>query len=128
VSIDANFLADSRDVAALIGAVELCREIGNSRPLEPYARRELMPGPLKGRALEEWLRRAAGTYFHPAGTARMGRDGDLESVVDGRLRVHGIDRLRIADASVMPIITTGNTMAPCAMIGERAAALALGTQ
>ena len=127
VSIDANFLADSRDVAALIGAVELCREIGNSQPLEPFVRRELMPGPLKGRALEEWLRRAAGTYFHPAGTARMGREGDPESVVDGRLRVHGIDGLRIADASIMPSITTGNTMAPCAMIGERAAALALGS-
>jgi choline dehydrogenase len=58
----------------------------------------------------------------------MGRDGDSESVVDGRLKVHGIDRLRIADASVMPSITTGNTMAPCAMIGERAAALVLGAR
>jgi len=68
-----------------------------------------------------WLRRAAGTYYHQAGTAKMGRDP--LAVVDGALRVHGIRCLRIADGSVMPTITTGNTMAPCAMIGERAAAL-----
>jgi choline dehydrogenase len=73
--------------------------------------------------LEAWLRQAAGTYFHQSGTARMGRDA--EAVVDGALRVHGIERLRVADASVMPTITTGNTMAPCAMIGERAAELLL---
>jgi choline dehydrogenase len=73
--------------------------------------------------MERWLRRAAGTYFHQAGTAKMGRD-EL-SVVDGSLRVYGVQGLRIADASVMPSITTGNTMAPCVMIGERAADLLL---
>ena len=123
VRIDANFLDDPRDVAALMQAITLCREIGNSAPLRDFVRRELMPGPLAGPSLVAWLRRAAGTYFHQAGTARMGRESDPEAVVDGALRVHGLRGLRIADGSVMPTITTGNTMAPCAMIGERAAGL-----
>jgi choline dehydrogenase len=78
-----------------------------------------MPGNLKGRDLEEFVRLAATTYWHPCGTAKMGRD-DL-AVVDGALRVYGIDNLRIADASIMPRITSGNIMAPCVVIGERAA-------
>jgi choline dehydrogenase len=80
-------------------------------------------GSLDQSALERWLRNAAGTYFHQTCTAKMGRDA--MSVVDGSLRVYGIEGLRIADGSVMPQITTGNTMAPCVLIGERAAELAL---
>jgi len=121
VAVHANFLEDPRDVTALLRAVELCREIGHSAPLRPFVRRELMPGPLGPAALEGWLRRAAGTYFHQTCTARMGRDA--LAVVDGALRVHGLRSLRIADGSVMPSITTGNTMAPCVLIGERAADL-----
>lgn len=123
VAIHANFLSEPQDVRALLTAVELCRHIGNAAPLKPFARRELMPGPLGRPALERWLREAAGTYFHQTCTAKMGRDA--LSVVDGSLRVYGIERLRIADGSVMPNITTGNTMAPCVMIGERAADLLL---
>jgi choline dehydrogenase len=121
LAIHANFLSDRRDVDALLRAVELCREIGNGGPLAPYRKRELMPGPLKGAQLEQWLRNAAGTYFHQTCTAKMGRDA--MSVVDGCLKVYGVKGLRIADGSVMPAITTGNTMAPCVMIGERAAEL-----
>jgi choline dehydrogenase len=121
LAIHANFLRDRRDVAALLLAVELCRSIGNSPPLQAFARRELMPGPLNAMDREHWLRCAAGTYFHPSCTAKMGRDA--MSVVDGSLRVYGVHGLRIADGSVMPAITTGNTMAPCVMIGERAAQL-----
>jgi choline dehydrogenase len=73
--------------------------------------------------MEQWLRRASGTYFHQTCTAKMGRDA--MSVVDGSLRVYGVSGLRIADGSVMPAITTGNTMAPCVMIAERAADLLL---
>jgi choline dehydrogenase len=91
--------------------------------LHRFARRELMPGALGAADMEQWLRRAAGTYFHQSCTAKMGRDA--MSVVDGSLRVYGVQGLRIADASVMPAITTGNTMAPCVMIGERAASLVL---
>jgi len=121
ISVQSGFLADPRDVRALLEAVDRCRAIGNAAALAPFVRRELMPGPLDASAMEAWLRQAAGTYFHPTCTAKMGRD-DL-SVVDGALRVHGLSGLRIADGSVMPQITTGNTMAPCVMIGERAADL-----
>jgi choline dehydrogenase len=125
VAIHANFLADRRDVVALLEAVALCREIGNAPPLRQFVRRELMPGNLDAADMEHWLRRAAGTYFHQTCTAKMGRDA--MSVVDGSLRVYGVQRLRIADGSVMPAITAGNTMAPCVVIGERAADLLLST-
>jgi choline dehydrogenase len=78
-----------------------------------------MPGNLRGRELEAYIRNAASTYWHQVGTAKMGRDP--MAVVDSNLRVRGINRLRIADGSIMPRITTGNTMAPCVVIGERAA-------
>jgi choline dehydrogenase len=77
-----------------------------------------LPGNLKGADLEDFIRNAASTYWHQTCTAKMGRD-DM-SVVDANLKVYGIDGLRIADGSVMPRITTGNTMAPCVIIGERA--------
>jgi len=99
--------------------VELCREIGNSAPLRPYVKREVMPGPANGPARETFIRNAATTFFHLCGTARMGRDD--ESVVDSCLKVHGIEKLRVADGSVMPLVTSANTMAPCVIIGERAA-------
>jgi choline dehydrogenase len=78
-----------------------------------------MPGNLKGRDLEDFVRDAAASYWHMCGTAKMGHDAD--SVVDASLRVYGTENLRVADASVMPRITTGNTMAPCVIVGERAA-------
>jgi choline dehydrogenase len=99
--------------------VQLCREIGNSAALQPFTKREAMPGNLKGAELEAFVRDAAQSYWHQSCTARMGRDST--SVVDGRLKVYGIEHLRIADASIMPRVTTGNTMAPCVIIGERAA-------
>jgi choline dehydrogenase-like flavoprotein len=77
-----------------------------------------MPGGLKGGALKDFIRQAAMTYFHQTCTARMGRDP--MAVVDGTLQVYGIKNLRIADGSIMPRVTTGNTMAPCIVIGERA--------
>jgi choline dehydrogenase len=106
---------------ALIRAIELCREIGNSAAMSPFVKREVMPGNLAGRALESFVRDAAAAYLHQNCTAKMGRDE--MSVVDGRLQVYGIDNLRIADGSIMPRVTTGNTMAPCVIIGERAAEL-----
>jgi len=78
-----------------------------------------MPGNLKGVDLENFIRNAATTYSHETCTAKMGRDA--MSVVDGKLKVYGIENLRIADGSIMPRVTTGNTMAPCVIIGERAA-------
>ena len=112
-------LADPDDLTVAVAAVELCREVANSAALRPYNKREVMPGDLKGRELVRFVRDAASTYWHQTGTAKMGLD-EL-SVVDGNLKVYGVQRLRIADGSIMPRITTGNTMAPCVIIGERAA-------
>jgi choline dehydrogenase len=119
VEIVADTLADPADVKALIQAVELCREIGNSPSMSPFVKREVMPGNLAGSALENFIRDGASTIHHQTCTAKMGRD-DI-SVVDSRLKVYGIDNLRIADGSVLPRVTTGNTMAPCVIIGEKAA-------
>jgi choline dehydrogenase len=74
---------------------------------------------LKGKELENFIRDGTLSYWHQTCTAKMGRDP--MSVVDGSLKVYGIDNLRIADGSIMPRVTTGNTMAPCVIIGERAA-------
>lgn len=119
VLIYPNFLSTEQDIKALTRCVEICRELGNSGYLKSFAKREVMPGPLKGKELERFIRNAAGTYFHETCTCKMGQDE--MSVVDGKLKVRGIEGLRIADGSVMPAITTGNTMAPCVIIGERCA-------
>jgi choline dehydrogenase len=118
VQIEANTLSEREDMKAAVACVQLCREVGNSIPLGPYTKREVMPGALKGAELEDFIRDAASTYHHQTCTAKMGRDP--MSVVDARLRVYGIEHLRIADGSIMPQVTTGNTMAPCVIIGERA--------
>jgi choline dehydrogenase len=118
VRIEANMLSHPDDLKAAIAAVELCREIGNSRALKPYAKREVMPGNLKGAELENFVRDAASSTWHQTCSAKMGRDS--MSVVDADLKVYGIEHLRIADGSIMPRVTTRNTMAPCVIIGERA--------
>jgi choline dehydrogenase len=119
VHIQANMLSHPDDLKAAIACVQLCREIGNSAALRPFTKREAMPGRLTGAELERFIRDAASTYWHQSGTAKMGHDA--MSVVDGTLKVYGTERLRIADGSIMPRVTTGNTMAPCVIIGERAA-------
>jgi len=116
--IDPDTLAHPDDLKAAVACVKLCREIGNSAPLSPYVKREVMPGNLKGAELEDFVREGAITYWHQTCSAKMGRDA--MSVVDGDLKVYGIDNLRIADGSVMPRTTACNTMAPCVVIGERA--------
>jgi choline dehydrogenase-like flavoprotein len=87
--------------------------------MRPFVKREIMPGPLTGTAFENFVRDATMRYWHQSCTAKMGRDE--MSVVDNRLRVRGMDGLRVADASIMLRVTTGNTMAPCVVIGEKAA-------
>jgi choline dehydrogenase len=93
--------------------------MGNGAAFRSLTKREACPGPVGDVELEAFVRNAAVPFWHHTCTAKMGRD-DL-SVVDGNLRVYGIDGLRIADGSIMPNVTTGNTMAPCVIIGERAA-------
>ena len=124
IQIEANTLGDPADLKALVKAVELCREIGNSWPLRPFGKREVMPGPLKGAELETFIRNGIATVWHQTCTARMGRDP--MAVVDRELKVYGIENLRIADGSIMPRVTTGNTMAPCVIVGERAAEVLCG--
>jgi choline dehydrogenase len=121
IEIEANFLDDPADLRALEGCVEFCRAIGNSPPLRRFAQRELLPGPVKGADLETFVRNATVSHSHQTCTAKMGRDA--MSVVDHRLRIYGLERVRIADGSILPHVTTGNTMAPCVVIGERASEL-----
>jgi choline dehydrogenase len=118
ILIETNMLSHPDDMKAALTCIDLAREIGNSAPLAPFAKGEVMPGNLKGAELEGFLRDAVISYWHQTCTAKMGRDS--MSVVDSELRVYGVENLRIADGSIMPRITTGNTMAPCIVIGERA--------
>ena len=124
VVIDANFLSHPDDLKALLRGVDLCRDIGNAPELREFVKREVMPGPLKGQDMVNFIRNSAGTYFHEVGTCRMGRDA--LAVVDAKLKVRGIEGLRIADGSIMPTVTTGNTMMPCVIIGERMAQILRG--
>ncbi|MHC2087123.1 GMC family oxidoreductase [Methylobacterium sp. CM6244] len=119
MAIEANMMSEPADMATALRCVDLCRQLGNAHAFRPFVRDEAMPGDLKGDAREDFVRDAAVTYWHQSCTAKMGRDA--MSVVDASLKVYGIESLRIADASVMPRVTTGNTQAPCAIIGERAA-------
>jgi choline dehydrogenase len=123
-AIDCNYLSTEADRKTAAAAIRLTRHIVSMRALKPYAPEEFLPGPAF--QSDEDLARAAGdigtTIFHPVGTCRMGRPDDPMAVVDPTLRVRGIEGLRIADASVMPTITSGNTNAPTMMIAEKAAA------
>ncbi|MCP5145188.1 MAG: GMC family oxidoreductase N-terminal domain-containing protein [Gammaproteobacteria bacterium] len=120
-----NYLTTERDRAVAAKGMRMTRDIMAQPALAPFAPSELRPGPAV--ASDEALAAAAGdlgtTIFHPVGTCRMGPATDDGAVVDHRLRVHGIDGLYVADASIMPRITSGNTHAPTVMIAEKAAAM-----
>ena len=119
--IDTNYLAVEHDVRRLALCVEIVREIAHQPAFDEWRLRDVYPDPeaVSPAGLREYVKRAYGTYYHPAGTCKMGHD-EL-SVVDPRLRVHGIEGLRVADASIMPIVIGGNTNGPSIMIGRRAA-------
>ncbi|MCW3006394.1 MAG: FAD-dependent oxidoreductase [Solirubrobacterales bacterium] len=123
--IDPALLSRGIDVETLVFAVELCREIGRQDALAEWESWEVHPGPaVRSRdELRRYVREQAVTYHHQVGTCRMGPAGDPGAVVDAELRVHGVEGLRVADASIMPQVPTGNTHAPTVMIGERAAEL-----
>jgi choline dehydrogenase len=125
--IDPAYMTRGADLDAMVVALELCREIGRQRSLAEWTAEELYPGRGVRTAdeLRDYVRRTAITYHHQVGTCRMGLD-EL-AVVDPELRVYGVDGLRVADASVMPLVTSGNTHAPTVMIGERAAELVAET-
>ena len=119
--IDPQILSAEADLVALEASLAQVREMGRAPALQEWRARELYPGPevRDAAAARDYVRRTAISYHHQVGTCRMGVDG--EAVVDPRLRVHGLEGLRVADASVMPVVISGNTNAPSLMIGERAA-------
>jgi choline dehydrogenase-like flavoprotein len=115
-----NFLKDQEDVVTITRGLRWIREILAAPSFKRIGALELLPGNIDTAAeLESYVRRTAKTAFHPVGTCRMGVDGD--AVVDPTLKVHGVDKLWIGDASIMPAIVSGNTNAPTIMIAERAA-------
>jgi choline dehydrogenase len=127
-SIAPNYLSTEEDRQVAADAIRTTRRLMKQSALAPYRPEEFLPGPSVGDD-DASLARAAGdigtTIFHPVGTAKMGVASDPMAVVDERLRFFGIARLRIADASVMPTITSGNTNTPTAMIAEKGAAMML---
>ncbi|WP_027793086.1 GMC family oxidoreductase [Paraburkholderia acidipaludis] len=124
-SIAPNYLSTEHDRRVAANAMRLTRRIAASQALARYRPEEILPG--TAFQTEAQLHEAAGnvgtTIFHPVGTCRMGRADDADAVVDARLRVLGVEGLRVVDASVMPFITSGNTNSPTLMIAERAAAM-----
>jgi choline dehydrogenase len=120
LEIQPNFLQERADVEALMRSVGFALDLGAQPAFRDLVKRPASPSSrLAPRELEEFVRLSCSSYFHPVGTCKMGVDS--LAVVDPRLKVHGLSGLSVADASVMPQITSGNTHAPCVMIGERAA-------
>ncbi|MGV9345924.1 GMC family oxidoreductase [Streptomyces spiralis] len=121
--VEARYLSAAPDRDILVEGLELARELAHQPAFDDFRGPELAPGPAASDtdALAAYVAANATTLWHPAGTCRMGTGSD--AVVDEQLRVHGIEDLRVADASVMPTVVAGNTHAPSVMIGEKAAAL-----
>ena len=125
--IHPNYLATKLDQQTIVAGIKIARYIAKQAPLNGLVTEEYSPGSNVGDddddSILNWARSTATTIYHPTGTCKMGQD-DM-AVVDAQLKVHGIEGLRVADASIMPIITSGNTNAPAIMIGEKVAAMIL---
>jgi choline dehydrogenase-like flavoprotein len=121
--IDPAYFADGRDLDRMLAGLREARRIGEATALDCWRAIEVSPGTTvqDDADLRRYIRSSAGTFFHPVGTCRMGVD--KHSVVDPLLRVHGVDGLRVADASVMPSVVSANTNATVLAIAERAAAI-----
>jgi choline dehydrogenase len=121
--IDLGFFTDPADMPRMIEAVRLARLLARTPPLADLVLDEIVPGPaVDEEALEDVIRAGAVSYHHPVATCRMGPAGDPGAVVDARGRVHGIERLWVVDASIMPTIPAANTNLPTIMVAERCAA------
>ena len=125
--IRANYLSAPADRERLREGVRILRRVFAQPAFNPFRGAELSPGPsiTTDAELDAWIARTADTAFHPIGTCTMGADGDIQAVLDEALRVRGIAGLRVADASAMPLMPSGNTHAPTMMIAERCAELLL---
>ena len=125
--IDANYLGTDQDLGAIVGAIDAARELGHQQAFNDVRDVELIPGPrATKRDVEDLARTGSASFGHAAGTCKIGTD--RFSVVDPELRVHGLQRLRVADASVMPRVITGPTNAPTHMIAGRAARFILAAR
>ena len=124
-AINFNFLSSPVDAALTVRAVRIAQAVMTAPAMTPLQVTEIAPGPQRTTDEEilDWVKTSAETTYHPVGTCKMG--SDAASVVDAQLRVHGIEALRVADASIMPTLTSGNTNAPSIMIGEKAADMVL---
>jgi len=126
-AIYAGYLSDApgHDLRRLVATVKLARKLAQAQALDAFRGKEILPGPgvESDEELAEYVRQSAVTIYHPVGTCKMG--SDRMAVVDDELRVHGVEGLRVIDASVMPVIPRGNTNAPTIMIGEKGADLVL---
>ena len=122
-----NFLSAQHDRDGLLAAMRKARELMATPPISEWTGKEIAPGAhlQTDEELLEWVRNTAETTYHPVGTCKMGPATDPRAVVDDQLRVHGIEGLRVADASIMPTLTSGNTNAPSIMIGEKCAEMVL---
>jgi len=122
-AIEAHYLADPHDLEVLTEGVSLARRIMQAKAFDAFRGAEVYPGPgvASHAAIVEYIRGMAETLYHPVGTCKMG--SDAAAVVDSRLRVRGVDGLRVVDASIMPAIISGNTNTPTIVIAERAADL-----
>jgi choline dehydrogenase len=127
MKIHPNYLATENDQRTIVDGIRMARKICGAAPVNDIITEEHAPGKAIADddydGLLNWARDTATTIYHPTGTCKMGPDP--MAVVDERLKVHGVDGLRVADASIMPIITSGNTNAPCIMIGEKCASMVL---
>ena len=127
--IHPNYLSADTDCRVIVEGLRIARRIAKQEPLKSHVIEEHAPGPDIGddddEKLLNWVRETATTIYHPTGTCRMGPPSDRTAVVDERLRVHNVPGLRVADASIMPRIVSGNTNAPAIMIGEKASDLIL---
>jgi choline dehydrogenase len=119
--IRANYLQSGTDMALLVEGVKLARRLAQVRVLAAFRGEEIAPGldVQSDEAIRAYIRQTGDTIFHPVGTCKMGHD--RLAVVNSQLQVHGVQGLRVVDASIMPTITAGNTNAPTIMIGEKAA-------
>jgi choline dehydrogenase len=123
VRIATGFLSRPDDIRLAVDGIRMAREIAGSTSMRQFCGSWSVPSALSADDAVDYVRRAAVTFWHQCGTAKMGREGDVDAVVDSELRVRGVDGLRVADVSVLPHVTSGNTMAPAVLIGERAARL-----
>ena len=123
-----NFLESEEDMQVLVEGIKIARQLAHSSAFDEFRGKEVAPGAdaTSDEAIRDYIRKACDTDYHVVGTCKMGVDS--ESVVDPELRVHGVEGLRVVDASIMPVITTGNTNAPTIMIGEKAADLIKATR